>query len=134
MCNYFYSPSARLAGHSRPLHPPGLWLNPPQVPTIAIEDVFVFNNTSVIHDEILAQRIGLIPLNVNPRLFEFRPPGGIPMDRNTLVFKYVPPVLTFPAPNSALTCAFTHMQAQRNMRTRKKGLLVPIYQRVRQER
>ncbi|TBU40857.1 insert subdomain of RNA polymerase alpha subunit [Dichomitus squalens] len=58
-----------------------------EVPTIAIEDVFVFNNTSVIHDEILAQRIGLIPLNVDPRLFDFRPPGGIPMDRNTLVFK-----------------------------------------------
>ena len=53
---------------------------------IAIEDVFVFNNTSVIHDEILAQRLGLIPINVDPRLFEFR--KDIPLDRNTLVFRY----------------------------------------------
>ncbi|KAI0800444.1 insert subdomain of RNA polymerase alpha subunit [Fomes fomentarius] len=56
-----------------------------EVPTIAIEDVFVFNNTSVIQDEILAQRLGLIPLNVDPRLFEFR--KDIPLDRNTLVFR-----------------------------------------------
>ncbi|PIL32975.1 hypothetical protein GSI_05093 [Ganoderma sinense ZZ0214-1] len=58
-----------------------------EVPTIAIEDVFIFNNTSVIQDEILSHRLGLVPLNVDPRLFEFRPPGGLPTDRNTLVFK-----------------------------------------------
>ncbi|KAI1787623.1 insert subdomain of RNA polymerase alpha subunit, partial [Ganoderma leucocontextum] len=53
-----------------------------EVPTTAIEDVFVFNNTPVIHDEILSHRLGLIPLNVDPRLFEFRPPGGMVTDRN----------------------------------------------------
>ncbi|KAI0333208.1 insert subdomain of RNA polymerase alpha subunit [Cubamyces sp. BRFM 1775] len=58
-----------------------------EVPSIAIEDVFVWNNTSVIHDEVLAQRLGLIPLNVDPALFEFRLPGDIPYDRNTLVFQ-----------------------------------------------
>ncbi|KAI0365884.1 insert subdomain of RNA polymerase alpha subunit [Pilatotrama ljubarskyi] len=58
-----------------------------EVPTIAIEDVFVWNNTSVIHDEILAQRLGLIPLNVDPALFSVRLPGDIPYDRNTLVFQ-----------------------------------------------
>ncbi|KAH9925858.1 insert subdomain of RNA polymerase alpha subunit [Epithele typhae] len=58
-----------------------------EVPTIAIEDVYVHNNTSVIQDEVLAQRIGLIPLNVDPRYFEYRPTGGVPTDRNTLVFQ-----------------------------------------------
>ncbi|KAK6407146.1 DNA-directed RNA polymerase core subunit rpc40, partial [Oleoguttula sp. CCFEE 5521] len=33
-----------------------------EVPTLAIEDVFVFNNTSIIQDEVLAHRLGLIPL------------------------------------------------------------------------
>ncbi|QIW95335.1 hypothetical protein AMS68_000853 [Peltaster fructicola] len=31
-------------------------------PTLAIEDVFIFNNTSIIQDEVLAHRLGLIPL------------------------------------------------------------------------
>jgi len=33
-----------------------------EVPTLAIEDVFMFNNTSIIQDEVLSHRIGLIPL------------------------------------------------------------------------
>lgn len=33
-----------------------------EIPTLAIEDVFVYNNTSIIQDEVLAHRLGLIPL------------------------------------------------------------------------
>jgi DNA-directed RNA polymerase I and III subunit RPAC1 len=33
-----------------------------EIPTLAIETVFVANNTSIIQDEVLAQRLGLIPL------------------------------------------------------------------------
>ncbi|XP_065184334.1 DNA-directed RNA polymerases I and III subunit RPAC1-like [Sycon ciliatum] len=43
-----------------------------EVPTMAIEKVFIVNNTSIIQDEVLAHRLGLIPLFVDPRLFEFR--------------------------------------------------------------
>ena len=32
------------------------------MPTLAIEKVYVYNNTSVIADEVLSQRLGLIPL------------------------------------------------------------------------
>lgn len=32
-----------------------------ELPTLAIEDVFVFNNTSIIQDEVLCHRLGLIP-------------------------------------------------------------------------
>lgn len=39
---------------------------------MAIEDVFVWNNTSLVHDEVLAQRLGLIPLDVDPRTVEMR--------------------------------------------------------------
>ncbi|KAK3671233.1 DNA-directed RNA polymerase core subunit rpc40 [Recurvomyces mirabilis] len=33
-----------------------------EIPTLAIEDIFVFDNTSIIQDEVLAHRLGLIPL------------------------------------------------------------------------
>lgn len=38
---------------------------------MAIEKVLIANNTSVVQDEVLAHRLGLIPLNVDPRLFEY---------------------------------------------------------------
>lgn len=37
-----------------------------EVPLVAAETVYVFNNTLVIQDEVLAHRIGLIPLKVDP--------------------------------------------------------------------
>ena len=43
-----------------------------EVPTMAIEKVHVYNNTSVIQDEVLAHRLGLIPLKANPKLFKFK--------------------------------------------------------------
>jgi DNA-directed RNA polymerases I and III subunit RPAC1 len=42
-----------------------------EVPTMAIEKVVVVNNTSLIQDEVLAHRLGLIPIHADPRLFHF---------------------------------------------------------------
>ena len=39
---------------------------------MAIEKVYVYNNTSVIQDEVLAHRLGLIPLKADPRLFKYK--------------------------------------------------------------
>ena len=44
----------------------------PQLPTIAIEHAYVMNNTSIIPDDILAHRLGLIPILADPRMFEFK--------------------------------------------------------------
>ena len=41
-----------------------------EVPSMAIEKVYIYNNTSIIQDEVLAHRLGLIPLKADPRLFE----------------------------------------------------------------
>ncbi|CAH2258345.1 DNA-directed RNA polymerases I and III subunit RPAC1 [Pararge aegeria] len=43
-----------------------------EVPSMAIEKVMIKNNTSIIQDEVLAHRLGLIPLKADPRLFEYR--------------------------------------------------------------
>lgn len=57
-----------------------------EVPTMAIETVFVINNTSVIHDEVLSHRLGLVPLRADPRKFDFPTPGSS-TDVNTIVFE-----------------------------------------------
>ncbi|KYN14083.1 PREDICTED: DNA-directed RNA polymerases I and III subunit RPAC1 isoform X2 [Trachymyrmex cornetzi] len=44
-----------------------------EVPSMAIEKVYIINNTSLIQDEVLAHRLGLVPLRADPRLFEYPP-------------------------------------------------------------
>lgn len=54
-----------------------------EVPSVAAERVFIFNNTSVIQDEVLAHRIGLIPLNVSPDLLTWVDQSADEKDRYT---------------------------------------------------
>mmetsp|Transcript_12393 Transcript_12393/g.15812 ORF Transcript_12393/g.15812 Transcript_12393/m.15812 type:complete len:312 (+) Transcript_12393:265-1200(+) len=59
-----------------------------EIPTMAIEKVEMWQNTSIIPDENLAHRVGLIPLAVDPRLFEFKTSAAKPYDAtNSLRFK-----------------------------------------------
>ncbi|KAJ3693261.1 hypothetical protein LUZ60_008741 [Juncus effusus] len=58
-----------------------------EVPTMAIEKVFVVDNTSPIADESLAHRLGLIPINADPRLFEYLSENDVPNERNTIVYR-----------------------------------------------
>jgi len=43
-----------------------------EVPTMAIEKVYLYQNTSIIQDEVLCHRLGLIPIKVDPRNFNYR--------------------------------------------------------------
>uniref|UniRef100_A0A8R1DYF5 DNA-directed RNA polymerases I and III subunit RPAC1 n=1 Tax=Caenorhabditis japonica TaxID=281687 RepID=A0A8R1DYF5_CAEJA len=42
-----------------------------EVPTMALEKVYLYQNTSVIQDEVLCHRLGLLPICVDPRGFQF---------------------------------------------------------------
>ncbi|ELP86743.1 DNA-directed RNA polymerase I and III subunit RPAC1, putative [Entamoeba invadens IP1] len=59
-----------------------------EVPTMAIEMVVMEVNTSCIPDEMLAHRLGLIPIYADPRKFQFAPNRAFlePTEENTLVF------------------------------------------------
>ncbi|KAG9292857.1 hypothetical protein G9A89_016219 [Geosiphon pyriformis] len=57
-----------------------------EVPTMAIETVYMFDNTSIIVDEVLAHRLGLIPIKVDPVFFDYRKKGEETTSRNTIVF------------------------------------------------
>lgn len=61
-----------------------------EVPTMAIEKISVVNNTSIIQDENLCHRIGLIPIHVDPRYFVYKKPSlnpeeEIDLDQQTLL-------------------------------------------------
>lgn len=62
-----------------------------EIPTLAVEDVFIENNTSVVQDEVLAHRLGLIPFKGSPQgIHEFlkwrkKPESG---DGNDNVYDY----------------------------------------------
>ncbi|KAK9451615.1 DNA-directed RNA polymerase [Limtongia smithiae] len=61
-----------------------------EIPTLAIEYVYIENNTSIIQDEVLAHRLGLVPLNANPdylRWFKKNDPGFEPTDYDTVVLR-----------------------------------------------
>ncbi|BGP03313.1 oligosaccharyl transferase glycoprotein complex, beta subunit [Rhodotorula toruloides] len=61
-----------------------------EVPTVAVENVYVWNNTSIIQDEVLAQRLGLIPLAIDPRKLDMKKtPDEPPTDLNTVVFSLI---------------------------------------------
>ncbi|KAA8534674.1 hypothetical protein F0562_032191 [Nyssa sinensis] len=58
-----------------------------ELATMAIEKVLIANNTSVIQDEVLAHRLGLVPIKVDPRLFDYMSENDVPNEKNTIVFK-----------------------------------------------
>ena len=65
-----------------------------EVPTLAIEYVYINNNTSIVQDEVLAHRLGLVPLTADTNglyWMKWRPrPLSVdhePQDTDTVVFK-----------------------------------------------
>ena len=58
-----------------------------EVPTMAIEKCVIFQNTSIIQDEVLAHRLGLLPLKADPTIFTHLADSNyVANELNTLVF------------------------------------------------
>jgi DNA-directed RNA polymerase I and III subunit RPAC1 len=55
-----------------------------EVPTVAVETVWISANSGVVQDEILAHRVGLVPIGVDPRTLEYV--IDEPTDADTLTF------------------------------------------------
>eukprot|EP00877_Chromochloris_zofingiensis_P010207 jgi/Chrzof1/543/Cz01g19190.t1 len=58
-----------------------------EVPAVAIEHVFIVNNTSIIQDEVFAHRLGLVPIQVDPSKLEWKSSDEAPSEKNTIVLK-----------------------------------------------
>eukprot|EP01038_Epipyxis_sp_PR26KG_P011112 gene11112-14914_t len=58
-----------------------------EVPTIAIEHVWIAHNGSILQDEMLAHRIGLVPIRADPHLLDYVV-NEDETDRDTIVFHF----------------------------------------------
>jgi len=58
-----------------------------EIPSIAIEKVNMWQNTSIIPDENLAHRMGLVPIMVDPETLEYRKEGEELNEKNCIKFK-----------------------------------------------
>lgn len=58
-----------------------------EVASMAIEHVYLDQNTSVIPDEVLAHRIGLIPIKADSRKFNYKKDDGEHDESNSLTFR-----------------------------------------------
>lgn len=57
------------------------------MPTVAIESIWMAVNSSIIHDEVLSHRMGLIPIKADPSKLEYVV-GDESTDRDTIVFHF----------------------------------------------
>lgn len=58
-----------------------------EVPTMAVESIYIKDNTTVMQDEVLAHRIGLVPILADATKFLEAVEGSEPTEKDTLVFK-----------------------------------------------
>ena len=57
-----------------------------EVPTVAVENVWITENSGLVQDEVLAHRVGLVPIKVDPRRLDFVHEEAGETDADTLVF------------------------------------------------
>jgi DNA-directed RNA polymerase I and III subunit RPAC1 len=58
-----------------------------EIPTMAIENINLYQNTSVIPDEVLSHRLGLIPIYADANEFQYKKPSEDFNEFNSINFK-----------------------------------------------
>jgi len=53
---------------------------------MAIDQIYVWNNTSIMQDEVLCHRLGLLPLNIDPKRMKNRQNKNVPHESDTMIF------------------------------------------------
>lgn len=71
--------------------------SPSKVPTMAIEHVYIMNNTSIMQDEVLAHRLGLIPIRADPNDFEYKKRSSLILCRVSVSAALLPLICFFRA-------------------------------------
>mmetsp|Transcript_9338 Transcript_9338/g.23001 ORF Transcript_9338/g.23001 Transcript_9338/m.23001 type:complete len:325 (+) Transcript_9338:31-1005(+) len=56
------------------------------IPIIAIDEIFIFINTSILNDDMLAHRYGLTPLRIDPREYYFTYKNTNHSQKNSIIF------------------------------------------------
>lgn len=99
-----------------------------EVPTMAIETVYIQTNTSIIQDEVLSHRLGLIPIKADPKLFDELLDGEDPTDQNTIVFRL--DVLCVNEDSETVYSRDLEWQPQGDQREKFPGGILPVHEDI----
>ena len=58
-----------------------------EIPTMAIDKAIIWQNTGIMHDEVLAHRLGLLPILVDPDFFVSKEPVEEFDETNSIKFR-----------------------------------------------
>lgn len=73
-----------------------------EVPTLAIEEVTIYDNRSALFDEVIAHRLGLLPVPTDPSLFDEWDPDAEPETQTEELEDEVLYTLTYEGPGTVL--------------------------------
>nr|BAS01431.1 DNA-directed RNA polymerase 40k chain subunit [Lotharella vacuolata] len=88
-------------------------------PSFAFENIYIFNNSSILNDNIIAQRLALIPIKADPRSMKFKKKNCFGNQFNTIV--YILKTVNLSTDNH-----FCKRIYSKNLKISKHGSIIPF--------